>query len=465
MKVNLIKGDKVDPNTDYRDALPVNMYSVKKDILGANGYMLCYPGLKSFATGSGKDRGGVYNERRGGLYRVSGGKLISLTGSGAAHEVGDISGTDQAAMPYSFNTQAVIADGKMWLCDGSTVTQTTGGGIGSPIDGVWIDGYYFLTDGEYLYHTELTDESSINALSYATAEFMPDPSLGLGKTQDNKVIVFGRYTMEYFVNVATQYFAFKRIETRAQKIGIVATHAKCELGGKWYIVGGRKEESVSVHAIGLGDSEKIASREIDKIISKYSEVELRDIRVEGRTEDGTSFILVHLPYETLLFNLNIAQAFGIDYAWSLLKSGKYENVPHRAINGVFDPRNSKWIFGDRQGAQIGEIDNTSFAQYGEDSEWYIFPPFVKLETLSIDQIAMETIPGHTALLDAKVAISCTFNGLTYGKEWWMNYGQPTEYSQRFIVRRLGYVPDWIGFRFRGLTKSRMSFANFEIMAS
>jgi len=78
---------------------------------------------------------------------------------------------------------------------------------------------------------------------------------------------------------------------------------------------------------------------------------------------------------------------------------------------------------------------------------------------------METIPGHTALLDAKVAISCTFNGLTYGKEWWMNYGQPTEYSQRFIVRRLGYVSDWIGFRFRGLTKSRMSFANFEIMAS
>jgi hypothetical protein len=248
-------------------------------------------------------------------------------------------------------------------------------------------------------------------------------------------------------------------------IGIVATHAKAEVAGRWYIVGGRKEEAVSVHIIGVGASDKIASREIDKILSAYTEADLADTRVEGRTEDGTTFILIHLPNETLLFNATIAQEFGPNYAWSILRTGEYANVPHRAINGVFDPRISKWIFGDRQGAQIGELDSTIFDQYGDNSEWYLFTPFVKLGTLSIDQIDMETVPGHTTLSDAKVAISCTYDGLTYSREWWMNYGGPREYSQRFMARRLGYVSDWIGFRFRGLTKSRMAFANFEITAS
>ena len=177
--VNIIKGDKVDPNTDYHDALPVNMYAVQREILGAKGYMLCYPGLAYFGMGSGLDRGAVYNERRDSHFRVSGEKLILVNSSGAKTELGTITGTTQVSLPYSFNTQAVIADGKMWLYDG-TLTRVTDENIGSPIDGVWIDGYYFLTDGEYLYHTELTDESAVNTLSYATAEFMPDPSLGIG---------------------------------------------------------------------------------------------------------------------------------------------------------------------------------------------------------------------------------------------------------------------------------------------
>ena len=43
--ITLIKGDKVGVETDYRDALPVNMYAVKRDILGAKGYMIGYLSL------------------------------------------------------------------------------------------------------------------------------------------------------------------------------------------------------------------------------------------------------------------------------------------------------------------------------------------------------------------------------------------------------------------------------------
>ena len=147
-------------------------------------------------------------------------------------------------MPYSFETQAVIANGDMFLYDGTTFSQITDPDLGDPIDGVWVRGYYFLTDGENVYHTDINDESSIDPLKFSTAEFMPDKSLGVAKTQDDKVMVFGRYTLQYFIDVATANFAFSNIETRAQKIGIVATHAKCESGGNWFITGGRKRVGI-----------------------------------------------------------------------------------------------------------------------------------------------------------------------------------------------------------------------------
>ena len=259
LPVTLIKGDSHGSEVDYRDNLPINMYVVKRDILEAQGYLVGYSGLTSFGTGSGIDRGGLYNERLINHYRVSGLKLISVAADGTVVELGDVTGTKQAAMPYSFNTQAIIVDGKMWLYESvGGFVEITDGDLGDPIDGVWINGYYFLTDGEYLYHTDIADETAIDPLKFATAEFMPDKSLGLLKTSDNKVAVFGRYTIEYFADIAQANFAFTRIESRAQKVGIVATHAKCELGGTFYITGGPKEEGIGVYTVKSGSSSSIS---------------------------------------------------------------------------------------------------------------------------------------------------------------------------------------------------------------
>jgi hypothetical protein len=78
--------------------------------------------------------------------------------------------------------------------------------------------------------------------------------------------------------------------------------------------------------------------------------------------------------------------------------------------------------------------------------------------MSIDEIELETIPGHTATEDAKVFLSATYDGLTYGKEYIIKYGDPSDYNQRFIARSLGDADDWMALRFRGASKSRMAFA-------
>lgn len=455
-----MKGDAIanGPETDYRDALLVNMYAVERSVLGAKGYILNYPGLELFASGKGVDRGGNYNERFEKQYRISGIDFISVSENGTVTELGEVSGSSQLAMPYSFNTQAIVGDGKMFLYSlGSGFSEVTDSDLGNPIDAIWVDGYYFLTDGEYIYHTDIDDETSIDPLKYATAEFMPDPSLGLLKTQDNKVLVFGRYSLEYFVDAATDDFAFQRVETRAQKIGIVATHAKCE-AENIYIVGGRKKEGVAVHLIGIGSSDKVSTREVDKILGGYTEPELADIRMEVRTENNTTFVLTHLPNETLCFNETIAKVFGVESAWSILKSDVAGNEKYRAINGVFDARSSKWVYGDKISANIGVLNNDICTQYGEKVEWIVTTPFFFLDGMSIDEVELETIPGHTDTEDAKVALSITYDGFSFGREYWLKYGDPRDYNQKLIARSLGDADDWMALRFRGASKSRMSFA-------
>jgi hypothetical protein len=123
--INLVKGDKTSIDTDYRDALPVNMYAVERSILGADGYMICYPGLTQYATGLGRDRGGVFNDRFKEHYRVSGSSFIRVDADGTVTNLGTVTGSLQAAMPYSFNTQAIIADGKMFLYDETTFSEVT----------------------------------------------------------------------------------------------------------------------------------------------------------------------------------------------------------------------------------------------------------------------------------------------------------------------------------------------------
>lgn len=457
--LNFIKGDEIGSDSDYRDALPVNMYAISRPMFGVQAYMQQFFGLKKIGDGEGVDRGGIWNERFSEHYRVSGNKFISVDKLGNTIILGDVTGSDTVSLPYSFNTQGIVADGKFYTYSASSgFNENTDPDLGSPIDCVWVDGYYFFTDGEFIYHSDINDETSIDPQKFATAEFMPDPSLGLAKTQDNKVMVFGRYSLEFFVNNASENFSFQRLETRAQKIGIVGTHAKAEVGGKWYILGGRKEQSVSMHVVGVGDSKNVSTREIDKIIDKYSEEELSSSVVETFEEDGTTFVIVHLPNETLLFNESIAQEAGVTNAWSILKTDVLGDANYRAKHTVFDPRGPNWVVGDKRDTTIGLIDSFLTTHYDEIVEWIIYSPIMKIESASVDQLEIENISGHTTNDDATVFVSISYDGVTHGMEYTEMYGAPNDYNKRFILRRMGYVRNWLSFKFRGASQSRMAFS-------
>lgn len=174
-------------------------------------------------------------------------------------------------------------------------------------------------------------------------------------------------------------------------------------------------------------------------------------------EDAQSYLIMHLPDGTLMFNYTLAKSNGLEGAWSILKTGVNFDT-WRGKHGIFEPRLGKWLYGDKVDGRIGLLDESLATQYDEIQEWYLNTPFMYLEEASVDQLEIETISGFTGNDDASVFIALSYDGVFWGKEWTELYGSPTEYNKRFIVRRLGYVRDWFTLRLRGASRSRMAFS-------
>jgi hypothetical protein len=459
--IPLIKGQRKS-KYDYRDNLPINMTAVVGTVEGDTGYLLAHDGLTEFGTVSGVARGGYFNERLNQHFRVSGDLLESISVTGEATELGNISGQGTVSFAESGNSLGIVAGGKFYLYDAAGLEEVTSENLGVPIDLEWFRGIYVMTDGEYLYNTSLSDESEVRQLDYVSSEFSADPIKGLLRTDSNQIVAFNRYSTEYFyfnANSDVNASPLQVIDGKSNRIGIVGTYCKCFLDGNIFILGGRKDESPSVHALSGANESTIATREVDKIIGQYTEDELSGVVLEGRTVDRDKFLIVHLPNETLLYNHTVAQQAGTSAAWTFVKTG--DNSPWRGIYGVFDSRIGKWVYGDRLENKLGYLDQQSFAQYEAEQEALIYTPIIKAKRQSINSVQVDTIPGY-ADPAISVAMSISYDGVTWGEEHWTVVSKPDNYNTNYIVRRLGFVSQAFSLRFRFISKSKLALSGLTI---
>jgi hypothetical protein len=460
MQIPLMRGDSVNPDGDYFDFLPKNFIAIPKEVRGSTGYMLACDGLKRMFAAVGEDRGGFYNDRMNEHFRVSGDKLIIVNSLSSYSLIGQIDGGGQCSMPYSFQSQLVVSGGNVYRYAASVLTRLADVDFGRPLDADWIDGYYFFTDGEYLYHTLLSDETQVAPTDYAVAEIMPDKSLGLMRTPDNLMMVFGRFSIEYFYNDGSTNFAFSRIAQKSMKIGICGTYCKVELDGDIYILGGRRYESPSFYAIQSGNAASVSSRSVDKIIAEYTETELASVVIEGRVRNRMSYLIARLPRHTLMLNVTLAKQLGAANAWTILSTG-VDSDRWIGVNGVFDPNLSQWVYGCNEDGRVFYLDPDSTAQDGEYTECELQTPFIPLDKKRIAQLEINTVPGFVAQ-DTTIFFAVSPDGYVLSTDWIQMYSTPLNYDMRFFVRRIGYFQQKAVLRFRSLTKDKINLSNLVI---
>lgn len=462
MQIPIIRGEQTDGQTDYVDYLPKNLVAVAKPVRGSDSYLVSHDGLKLFgeyteSIGLERDRGGIYNERQGRHVRVINNALVNVSPTGEITKLHSIPGVGQCTFDYSFVSTLIMSNGQAWrLLNDGEVVQYSDPDFTMALDGVSINGVYVFTDGEYLFHTDVTNEAAISGSSFATSKLSPDPTVGLMKTQDGLLLAMDRFSVQYFYFAGTEGFLFGELPQKTINAGIVGTKAKTMLLGDIFILGGRKEESPSIYIIGSGDIKPVATRTVDKIIAEYEAYELASAVLESRMDERTAFLIVRLPRHTLCFNYTFAQAAGVDNAWAVLSSGVSDGR-WLGCNGVYDPVARKWIYGSVNSGKLFELDKVNGAHDGQAVEYEFQTPIIPAPSARVSKVEINTVTGYSSAPQS-VFISVSNDMVAFKTEWIKALPSKGNYGGRYIVNRIGFVPDEITFRVRALSKGKVNFS-------
>lgn len=471
MQIPLIKGIKTSIQSQFSDALLENMLTNPDPVLNTNGYLSSHAGLKKVSDSvDGVSRGGVYNSRFNIAFRVVGNQLITLDDSGNyKSSLGFIDGEGQVAMPFSFNTQAIITQqGQMYLVDETlTITEVTDPNLGAVFDGVWIDGYYFLVDSESPIVTDILAEDNIRQLNYGSAEIEPDPIRGCDKWR-NFAVVFGSNTMEFYDNVGGTNFPFQRIESYTIYTGIVGTHAKVKLPKEagFFILGNSKGEKPSFHIAVSGSTVNVSNKEVDRIISSYSEYDLSQTKIEYVRDDNQEFIYCHLVDKTLVYDITTSAKFGY-YQWSILKTGWECQESFKGywqgINFIPLPFINEYSLGNRNDGTLMLLDRDNCTQLDKQQEHVIYSPLFLFKQQTIYDVQPEMVNGNNSInRDESIALSSTEDGRSYSTEHFYNFGDRGARWDQVIWRRVGFIRNWWGCKLRYVGRTNITLASLKV---
>lgn len=457
MQIPVLSGVYASPVGDIRASYPVNLMPVFISSGVSTGYLRPADGIVQIATGPGVDRGGI--NWNGTCYRVMGSKLVSISNAGVITTIGDVGVGGPVAMDYSFDRLAILSAGSLYYYNGMTLTHVTDTDLGSPIDMLWVDGYFMLTDGEFLIVTELNDPAAISPLKYGSAEADPDPVKAILKVK-NEPSALGRYTIETYDNVGGELFPFARIEGAQIQKGVVGTYACCVINDALVFVGGGRDEGIAVYVGYNGVARRISTREIDQVLAEFTEAELAaNCICESRIENGQVLLYIHLPDRTLVYDFAGADSAS-QPVWVVLTSALMGLGQYRAR--FFTRCYDKWIVGDPLAARIGETTDAISTHWGQKTGWLFGTVMVYNESRGAVFHSLELVTINAGIT-AEPVVWTSYS--TDGETWSMEKAKPCgtlgDRNKRLAWLQCGLMGNFRIQRFRGTSDARLSIARLE----
>lgn len=189
-----------------------NFYpQVIEDPFAKDKYVLeSFAGQTLFGTAAGIGRGQFVH--KGILYRVSGNTLYSVTNVGVHTSLGSIPGSQQCIFTGIGDDVVTVADRRVFIWNGSTLTEVTDVDLQSPDSATTLNNQVIYDgDDDQFGVSDVGDASSINGLNYATAESKPDDLIRV-YAFNQLLHLFGDDTVEQWWNSGVGRPPFDRVE-------------------------------------------------------------------------------------------------------------------------------------------------------------------------------------------------------------------------------------------------------------
>ena len=461
MEIPILNGVYTDDTqAEIRTNYPRNLIPVPMQSGISGGYLRPADGLVKNGEGPGVNRGGI--ERDGVCYRVMGTKLCSIAADGAVTVLGDVGGTDDnlVTMTYSFDLLAIASGQKLFYWNGTTVDQVTDPDLGPVLDVVWVDGYFMTTDGEFLVVTELLDPFAVNPLKYGSSEIDPDPVVALVKLR-NEIYALNRHTIEIFDNVGGNLFPFQRVEGAQIQKGVIGTHACCVFVETLAFLGSGRNESPGIFMGVNAQANKISTKEIDEVLTDYTEVQLSTVKLEARNDRNHQHLYVHLPDQTIVFDFTASQATG-SVVWFVLSSSTVGLARYKARDIIWCY--NKWLIGDPTSSTIGYFENNIGSHYDEKVSWEFSTNIVYNEGRGaiFHELELVALTGRVAFgTNPVITTSYSVDGENWSQSRSIKVGTQGNRNKRLVWFQQGSMINWRIQRFRGESDAHISFARLE----
>ena len=458
MQIPILSGIFADGSPNFRTSYPKNMVPVPKATGISEGYLRPGEGIIELGTGPGVNRGGI--NWNGTIYRVMGTKLVSIAADSTVTEIGDVGTGGRVTFDYGFTYLAIASGGRLYLYDGTTLTQVTDPDLGTVLDVVWVDGYYMTTDGEFLVITDLDDPFSVNPLKYGSAEADPDPIEGLLKLR-NEIYALNRYTIEVFDNAGTTGFPFVRIPGAQIQKGCVGTNACCVFMDNIAFLGGGRNEAPGIYLGANGNAQKISTREIEEILQTYTEEELSVAFLEERINQAHMHLIVHLPRHTLVFDGAGTQALSVP-VWFTLSSTLVGDGIWNACTCIW--AYDRWNVCHPSTNQFGYLTDMVSTHWGETIGWEFGTLIVynQGQGAIFHDLELVSLTGSTAFgVDPTIWTQYSVDGVTWSVEKPIRAGKTGERNKRLMWLQQGHMRNMRMQRFRGTSDAHVAIAALE----
>ncbi|MEZ7524008.1 packaged DNA stabilization protein [Burkholderia vietnamiensis] len=476
MQLPLTSGVYTDVGAEFRTSYPRNLVPVLKKTGISNLALRTAEGLTRFDQNapalSGVDRGGI--NWNGVCYRVIGQNFVSISAAGAVTKLGQVPDDGQpVSMAYGYANQGIgiVAAKTLWFYTiqrpgGGTgslaLQQCTDPNVGSPIDLIWMAGYFVMSDGTYAYVTQLANQFQINSQLYGSSSNQPDALNGIWKFR-NELYLANRYQIPVLDNVGGTGFPFQENTGATIQKGVIGPHAKCLTSQGFAFVGGAHDEAPGVYiSVGLGIATKVSTREVDTIIGTYTEQQLYGCTLEYRAEKEQQFLYLHLPDYTFCYDVAQSQA-AQQPIWFMLDSSSDGTGAWRAWHPVYCY--GKFIFGDKFDQRIGYLDPTTAQQYGANARWQFDTMFIYNGAHGLIVYVLELVGvfGRAALGETPtMSMQYSDDGETWSLPRFTSMGTQGQRKKRPQWRPKTFFRNFRALRFAGNNASPASFAALEI---